>query len=69
MAEPQFTDEYAAPEADAVEQSLPADPEAEEGEEARRDELPELTELPLEADPADAVEQAVVVPVDEDEYR
>jgi hypothetical protein len=69
MAEPQFTDEYEAPEADAVEQSLPADPEAEEGEETGRDELPQLAELPLEADPADAVEQAVVVPVDEDEYR
>jgi hypothetical protein len=69
MAEPQFTDEYEAPEADAVEQLLPADPEAEVDGDPQRDELPELTELPLEADPADAVEQAVVVPVDEDEYR
>ena len=47
------------PEADAVEQAQPAGP----GEHrAARD-------LPLEADPADSAEQAVVVPLDEDEGR
>jgi hypothetical protein len=69
MAEQHYTDQYEAPEADAAEQLLPAHPGADEDEEAQPDELPELAELPLEADPADAVEQAVVVPVDEDEYR
>ena len=53
-----------APEADAAEQhqsTLPADDIG--------DELPELAEPPLEANEADAVEQAEVVSVDEDEYR
>ncbi len=75
MTEQQFTDEFEAPEADAAEQSLPVDEGAEEVEEAegaeegqRRPAHPK-PELPLEADPADAAEQAVAVPVDEDEYR
>ena len=73
MAEQQFTDEYEAAEADAAEQSLPV--EELDGDEGRDPEAaagapgePEL-ELPWEADTADAVEQAVPVPVDEDEYR
>jgi hypothetical protein len=49
----------AVPVADAAEQSVPAAP----GEER----LPHAT--PLEADEADAAEQAVVVPLDEDEGR
>lgn len=52
------------PDADAVEQSLPTGPGqhvADEGGDAGR--------LPLEADPADAAEQAVVVELDEDERR
>ena len=63
----QFTAEYEAAQADAAEQSLPLEPELDE--EAGLDALPEPGELPWEADPADAVEQAVAVPVDEDEYR
>ena len=58
MAELQSTAEYEAVEAaevDAAEQVPPVDEEP--------------VELPFEADPADAVEQAVAVPVDEDEYR
>ncbi len=51
----QFTAEYEAARGDVTEQSLPVEPEPEE--------------LPWEADPADAAEQAVAVPVDEDEYR
>jgi hypothetical protein len=48
-----------APEADAIEQAQSSAP----GEHrAARD-------LPLEADQADAAEQAVVVPLDEDEVR
>jgi hypothetical protein len=53
-----------APEADSAEQhqgTLPADDMG--------DEPPELAEPPLEANEADAVEQAEVVNVDEDEYR
>ena len=47
------------PVADALEQQAPAAP----GEErVERD-------LPVEADPADAAEQSVVVPLDEDEGR
>ena len=66
MAELQFPDEYEALEADAAEQLLPAG----EDEVAAGGERPEAeAELPLEADPADAAEQAVSVPVDEDEYR
>jgi hypothetical protein len=48
-----------APEADVLEQATPAGP----GEHlAARD-------LPLESDEADAAEQAVVVELDEDDYR
>jgi hypothetical protein len=48
-----------APEGDVLEQSAPAGP----GEHvAARD-------LPLESDEADAAEQAVVVELDEDDYR
>ena len=71
MAEQQFTDEYEAAEADVAEQSLPvAELDEDESEEAATEAPgePEL-ELPWEADPADVVEQAVPVPVDEDEYR
>jgi hypothetical protein len=52
------------PDADAVEQATPAGPGehvADSGGDAGR--------LPLEADPADAAEQAVVVELDEDERR
>ena len=48
-----------APVADAVEQALPAAPAG--GRHA--------VDLPLEADEADAAEQAHVVPLDEDEAR
>lgn len=48
-----------APEADVVEQARAAGPA--EHRVAR--------ELPLEADPIDAAEQAVVLPVDDDEFR
>jgi hypothetical protein len=53
-----------APAPDAVEQATDAGPGehlADEGGDAGR--------LPLEADPADAHEQAVVVELDEDEHR
>ena len=49
------------PDADAVEQQQPAVPDEPVSE------LP--AELPLEADPADAAEQAIPVPLDEDEER
>jgi hypothetical protein len=62
MAEQQFTDEY---EADAPEQPLPVDQLDEEAVAAI---LAEPEPSP-EVDPADAAEQAVPVPVDEDEYR
>jgi hypothetical protein len=73
MTEQQFTDAYEAPEADAAEQSLPVVDEDENEQRGARvtgqaPGEPEL-ELPVEADPADAAEQAVAVPVDEDEYR
>jgi hypothetical protein len=65
MAEQGFPEEREASEADAAEQSRALD---QEGEAAMGD--PAFGEsLPLEVDPADAVEQAVPVPVDEDEYR
>jgi hypothetical protein len=53
-----------APDADVLEQSLPTGPGqhvADQGGDAGL--------LPLEADPADAAEQAVVVELDEDERR
>ncbi len=65
MAQQDFPEEREAPEADAAEQSQALD---EEGEAAPQE--PAFRQpLPLEVDPADAVEQAVPVPVDEDEYR
>ena len=67
MAEQQLSDEYEAPEPDAAEQLLlveerDREQEAVEGASAE-------PELPLEVNPADAAEQAVPVPVDDDEYR
>jgi hypothetical protein len=65
MAEQDFPEEREAPEADAAEQAHALE---EDGETTPRD--PAFGQpLPLEVDPADAVEQAVPVPVDEDEYR
>ncbi|MGK5626932.1 hypothetical protein [Streptomyces sp. URMC 123] len=49
-----------APEGDIAEQHLDVDPEEEN--------VPPV-EPPLEADPADAVEQTRVVPLSEDDYR
>lgn len=69
MAEQQFTDEHEATEADAAEQSLPVDEDGQDEEAAARELGEPEPELPWEADPADAAEQAVSVPVDEDEYR
>jgi hypothetical protein len=66
MAEQQFTDDYEAPEADAAEQSLPVDEEQENDADG---ELLVPEELPVEADPADAIDQVVPVPLDDDEYR
>jgi hypothetical protein len=48
-----------APDADAYEQALPADPA----------QLPEEPRLPLEADEADVYEQALVVNDVDDDYR
>ena len=65
MAQQDFPEEREAPEADAAEQAQAL---GEDGESSPLD--PVFGEpLPLEVDPADAVEQAVPVPVDEDEYR
>jgi hypothetical protein len=69
MTEQQFTDEFEAPEADAAEQSLPVDEGVDEETAPGRAPARPAPEIPLEADPADAAEQAVSVPVDEDEYR
>ena len=55
---------YDEPIADAVEQSQPADPAADESNEP---ELPD--KLPLEADAADAAEQAREVGLGEEDYR
>jgi hypothetical protein len=52
------------PVADAVEQSQEAVPRAEETDEADL-----LGAMPLEADPADAAEQAREVELGEDDYR
>lgn len=68
MADQQFTDEYEAPEADSTEQSQPVDDDPGRETETAEDRSDE-SRMPLEADPADAAEQAVPVPVDEDEYR
>ena len=65
MAEQDFPEEREALEADAAEQEQEL---VDDGETTSRDPAFERP-LPLEVDPADAVEQAVPVPVDEDEYR
>jgi hypothetical protein len=52
-----------APEADVLEQALDADPDEPAASVAPR------AGVPLEADPADAVEQDLDVPFDEDEQR
>jgi hypothetical protein len=64
MADQDFSEELEAPEADAAEQAQTLD-DAEAAVEPPIGTAP----LPWEADPADAAEQAVPVPVDEDEYR
>ena len=66
MAEQEFSEELEAPEADAAEQAQPLD---DRDVEAAADPSAEPAPLPWEADPADAAEQAVPGPVDEDEYR
>ncbi len=64
MADDQFTDAEVA-EADAAEQAQLAD----EGRDATAEGAFSEPDVPPEADPADAAEQAVSVPVDDDEYR
>lgn len=56
--------DYEEPLADVVEQSQPAGPTADESDEPR---IPD--KIPLEADAADAAEQAREVELDEDDYR
>jgi hypothetical protein len=59
-----------APDADAAEQHLDAAPDADDEEAGDEpDELALVEELPLEADQADAAEQARVVGQADDEYR
>jgi hypothetical protein len=55
---------YEEPIADVVEQNQPAAPRPDESDEPRM-----LDKLPLEADAADAAEQAREVELDEDDYR
>ncbi|NED97188.1 hypothetical protein G1H11_17960 [Phytoactinopolyspora alkaliphila] len=70
-------DTFAVPEADAEEQRQPVTGDAAVTEERSRldPEEPDLTpaempeEVPADADPADAYEQARSVDYDEDEYR
>lgn len=52
---------------DVVEQSQEAVPHADEADEA--DDVELMDEVPLEADPADAAEQAREVELGEDDYR
>ena len=66
MADQEFSDELEAPEADAAEQAQALD-DRDAAAAAERSGGPKP--VPWEADPADAAEQAVPVPVDEDEYR
>jgi hypothetical protein len=66
MADQDFSEELEAPEADAAEQAQPLD---DRDAEAAAEPSAEPARFPWEADPADAAEQAVPVPVDEDEYR
>ncbi len=56
--------DHEEPITDVVEQNQPAVPGAEESD---KPELPDS--VPLEADAADAAEQAREIPLDEDEYR
>jgi hypothetical protein len=56
--EPDF-DDLEAPPADAFEQAMPADPAA----------RPDQPQVPFEASEGDALEQAQIVPTDEDDYR
>ncbi|MGH3415490.1 MAG: hypothetical protein ACRDVE_14700 [Actinocrinis sp.] len=65
MADDQFSDDFEVAEADAAEQARPAGGEDGDAPRGAADEADVL----LEADPADAAEQAVSVPVDDDEYR
>ncbi|HEU5332588.1 MAG TPA: hypothetical protein VFU73_07490 [Actinocrinis sp.] len=66
MADQDFSEELEAPEADADEQAQALDAR---DAEAVEEPSAQLGRIPWEADPADAAEQAVPVPVDEDEYR
>jgi hypothetical protein len=52
---------------DVVEQSQEAVPHADEGDEVEDVEL--MEDVPLEADPADAAEQAREIELGEDDYR
>ncbi len=59
-----------APDADAAEQHLDAAPDADDEEASDEpEELARVEELPLEADQADATEQARIAGRAEDEYR
>jgi hypothetical protein len=59
-----------APDADAAEQHLDAVPDAEDNDEGGElGQLAESAHGPLEADQADASEQARVVGPDDDDYR
>ena len=66
MADQEFSEQIEAPEADAAEQAQPLD---DRDAVAGAEQTGEPAGIPWEADPADAAEQAVPVPVDEDEYR
>ena len=68
MADQKFSEDLEAPEADAAEQAQLLDERDAEAATAAEP-SGEPAPLPWEADPADAAEQAVAVPVDEDEYR
>jgi hypothetical protein len=69
MTEQGFPDDYEAPEADAADQSRHVDQERGHARAVGEEEASADLELPWEANSADAVEQTVAVPVDEDEYR
>jgi hypothetical protein len=58
-----------SPDVDAAEQNAAATPEAATQEEGEPEEPSAGFEPPLEADPADADEQARILEVDDDEYR
>lgn len=59
--------DFDEPVPDVVEQSQEAVPDADDSDESRENELP--LQLPLEANPADAAEQAREVRLGEDDYR